>query len=162
MQSAEIAALLQAAPEEHLKRCDLAMSAIEAQRWPQAACGLRHAAAVARTWADQAVALADQCDAAGESGRLFSVVPVTLVESILPVGPLTVEALEAGLLVVANHISRNCALEMRRAVNGVIAAAANTKQVPAAPATPFPTLPVEAVLLGTGLDAASIEQGEPA
>lgn len=159
MQSAEIAALLQAAPEEHLKRCDLAMSAIEAQRWPQAACGLRHAAAVARTWADQAVALADQCDAAGESGRLFSVVPVTLVESLFPPGPLTVEALEAGLLVVANHVSRSCALEMRRAVNGVIAA--NALQL-AAPATPFPTLPNEAVLLGTGLDAASIEQGEPA
>ena len=154
MQSAEIAALLQAAPEEHLKRCDLAMSAIEAQRWPQAACGLRHAAAVARTWADQAVALADQCDAAGESGRLFSVVPVTLVESLFPPGPLTVEALEAGLLVVAHHLGRNCALEVRRAMHGVIAAAASKRITPA--------LPAEAVLLGARLDSASIEQGEPA
>ena len=154
MQSADIAALLQAAPEDHLKRCDLDKSAVDAQRWPQAACGLRHAAAVARTWAEQACALAAECEAAGESGRLCSSVPPTLVENTFPAGPLTVEALEAGLLVVAHHLGRNCALEVRRAMHGVIAAAAIERTTPA--------LPAEAVLLGARLDSASIEQGEPA
>ena len=44
MQTAEIAALLQATPEEHLKRCDLAMSAIEAR------CRTLHQHATARPW----------------------------------------------------------------------------------------------------------------
>lgn len=62
MQPTDLAALLEAAPEQHSRRCSLAKSAIDSRRWPVAACGLRHAAAVAQAWALQARQLADLCD----------------------------------------------------------------------------------------------------
>ena len=66
MQTTDTAALLQAAPEEHSRRCALAKSALDSQRWPAAACGLRHAAALALDWASRARAMADWCDAQAE------------------------------------------------------------------------------------------------
>ena len=36
MQPTDTAALLQAAPEEHSRRCALALSALDSQRWPAA------------------------------------------------------------------------------------------------------------------------------
>lgn len=58
MAPTDTAVLLQAAPEEHSRRCALALSALDSQRWPAAACGLRHAAAQAQDWSIQARRLA--------------------------------------------------------------------------------------------------------
>ena len=69
MQATDTAALLQAAPEEHSRRCALAKNALDLQRWPAAACGLRHAAALAQDWATHARAMADWCDTQAEPGR---------------------------------------------------------------------------------------------
>lgn len=125
MLTTEFAALLQAAPESHSRRCALALNAAESRRWPAAACGLRHAAVMAREWADQVVLLADHCDTQAESGRIASTVAPTLVEITEPgtlleqAGPVTIEALEAGLLALAHHLGREHAVHTRRAMANV-------------------------------------------
>ena len=165
MQPTDTATLLQVAPEEHQKRCTLARSAIEARRWPQAACGLRHAAAEARIWADQVAALADQCDAEAESGRVHSTVQPTLLDDISPstlpatTSPQTLESQEAGLMALAHFVGRRCAVNVHRAMNGVLR---EQEAERAAPISPVLTLPLDAVLVGASLDAESIEQAEPA
>ena len=128
MQPSDFAALLEAAPLDHQRRSNLAYRAIEAGRWPGAACGLRHAAAMARDWADQAALLADHCDTQAESGRVGSTVAPSLMEITKPgtlleqTGPVTVEALEAGLMALAHRVGRDHAVHTRRAMNGVMLA----------------------------------------
>ena len=163
MQFTDTAALLQAAPEEHSRRCALAKSALDSQRWPAAACGLRHVAAQAQDWADQARSLADWCDTQGESGRAHSVVPATLVDPALPTslltldGPITLEALEAGLMALAHHLGRDHAVHTRRAINGVLLAALRGADgVPAVPAA----LRVQAEQIGALHDSASLEPAD--
>ena len=163
MQTTDTAALLQAAPEEHSRRCALAKSAIDSQRWPAAACGLRHAAAQAQDWAAQARSLADWCDTQGESGRAHSVVPATLADPSLfpalmqPAGPITLEAIEAGLMALAHHLGRDHAVHTRRAINGVLLAALNgasgLSSVPSA-------LRAEAQKVGALHDSASLEPAD--
>lgn len=166
MQSTEIAALLEAAPVDHQKRCALAHNAIESGRWPQAACGLRHAAAEARAWADRASALAAHCEAQTTALQASDPhVPQVNLEDALSAAfaaPLTAEALEAGLLVVANSINRECAIRTRRAINGVMAAQGLYTTAPTDESPRRAALPAEAALIGVHLDATSLEQGEPA
>lgn len=155
MKSAEITALLQAAPEEHSRRSALVKSAIGAQRWPAAACGLRHAATQAQDWATLARILADQCDAQTTSGLARSAGPATLTDPHLfsalmaPEGPMTVAALEAGLMALANGLGREQAARVRHAISDAIAPTVNN-------------LPVEAAVIGEALDHNCLEQGEPA
>ena len=126
MQATDLAVLLQAAPEEHGRRCALAQSALESQRWPVAACGLRHAAAMSQEWASKARELADWCDAQAESGRTGSTVAPTLVEITEPgtlvehAGEPTLQSLEAGLLSLAHFLGREHAVHTRRAMANVL------------------------------------------
>lgn len=161
MQPTDTAVLLQAAPEEHSRRCALAKSALDSQRWPAAACGLRHAAAMAQDWAIHARALADWCDAQSESGRAHSVVPATLAEPppilVAPAGPITPEALEAGLMALAHSLGRDHAVLVRRSINGVLLAALNEPGgVPPFP----PALRVEVLQVGALHDSASLEPAD--
>lgn len=130
MQPTETAALLEAAPEAHSRRCALAKNAIEAKRWPAAACNLRTAATLVQEWADRARALADWCDAQAESGRAHSTVADTLAADaqatmLEPAGRPTLEALEAGLMALAHGMGREHAVRVRRAMCGVLAAQQN-------------------------------------
>lgn len=126
MQPSDIAALLEAAPLDHQRRSNLAYRAIDSGRWPAAACGLRHAAVMAREWADRAAELADHCDTQAESGRVGSVVAPSLVEVIEPgtlvqhVGEPTLESLEAGLMALAHYLGRDHAVHARRAMANVL------------------------------------------
>lgn len=136
MQSTETAALLEAAPEQHSRRCALTKSAIDANRWPAAACNLRTAASLAQEWADRARKLADWCDAQAESGRLHSTVSTTLgpeaqAVALEPAGQPTLEALEAGLMALAHGVGRDHAMRARRAMNGVLTAQQQGCAVPA-------------------------------
>lgn len=166
MQVAEIAVLLEAAPVDHQKRCALAHNAIESGRWPQAVCGLRHAAAEARAWADRVCSLAAHYEA--ETTALQASAPPAPQDeqedafSIAFAVPLTAEALEAGLLVIANSISRECAIRARRAINGVMTAQGLRTATPVNESPRRAPIPTEAALIGAHLDAESIEQGEPA
>ena len=163
MQTTDTAVLLQAAPEEHSRRCALAQSALDSQRWPAAACGLRHAAAQAQDWAIQARSLADWCDAQAESGRAHSVVGATLTDPsrdlvlLDPNGPITLEALEAGLMALAHHLGRDHAVHVRRAINGVVLAALiePSDLPPVAPA-----LRAEVLQVGALHDSASLEPAD--
>ncbi|GKT20050.1 hypothetical protein AVHY2522_24645 [Acidovorax sp. SUPP2522] len=125
MDAIELDALLLASPADHQRRSALARRAAADGRWPAAACGLRHASAMAREWADKAIKLADRCDAEAESGRIASTVAPTLVEIAEPgtlleqAGPVTIEALEAGLLALAHHLGREHAVHTRRAMANV-------------------------------------------
>ena len=163
MQTTDIAALLQAAPEEHSRRCALAKSAIDSQRWPAAACGLRHAAALAQDWASRARSMADWCDAQAEPGRAHSVVGATLTDTsrepalLAPDGPITLEALEAGLMALAHHLGRDHAVHVRRAINGVVLAALS--QPHDGPPVP-PALRTEALQVGALHDSASLEPAD--
>lgn len=128
MQPSDIAALLEAAPLDHQRRSELAHRAIDDGRWPAAACGLRHAAALAKEWSDKAAALAAHCDAQAEPGRVGSTVAPTLVEITEP-GTLleqtaepTLQSLEAGLLALAHHLGREHAVHTRRAMANVLRA----------------------------------------
>lgn len=163
MQATDIAALLQAAPEEHSRRCALAKSALDSQRWPAAACGLRHAAAQAQDWATHARALADWCDTQAEPGRAHSVVGATLTDPsrdpvlLAPDGPITLEALEAGLMALAHHLGRDHAVHVRRAINGVVLAAlSQPHDVPPVPSA----LRTEALQVGALHDSASLEPAD--
>lgn len=136
MPPTEYAALLQAAPETHSRRCALALNAVERGRWPAAACGLRAAATFAEDWAQQARALADWCDAQTESGRAYSAVPVPIpsdcqAAALLPVGAPTLESLEAGLMALAHGLGREHALRVRRAMNGVLSVQQQDTAAPA-------------------------------
>ena len=128
MQHAELAFLLEGSPQDHYRRSAEAHRAILAGRWPAGACGLRHASAMARNWADEIAKLADLCDAEAESGRLHSAVATSLdqhdfPESVLESGhPLTLAAVEAGLLALAHSLGREHAVHVRRAMNGVLRA----------------------------------------
>ena len=158
MQPTEPAAFLEAAPEQHARRCALAKNAIESKRWPAAACGLRTAATLANEWADRARDLADWCDAQAESGRAYSIVPATLEPGVQatilePQGKPTVEAIEAGLMTLAHALGRDHAVRVRRAMNGILATANSVAAIP---------LPAEAALIGAHLDSASLEHGDPA
>lgn len=163
MQTTDTAALLQAAPEEHSRRCALAKSALDSQRWPAAACGLRHAAAMAQDWAIHARALADWCDAKSESGRAHSVVPTTLTDASLspallaPTGPVTPEALEAGLMALAHNLGRDHAVLVRRSINGVLLAALNE---PGGVSPIPPALRAEVLQVGALHDSASLEPAD--
>lgn len=161
MLSTDSVVLLQAAPEEHSRRCALAKSALDSQRWPAAACGLRHAAVQAQDWAAQARTLADWCDCQAESGRAHSVVHATLTEPaptlLAPAGPITAEALEAGLLALAHHLGRDHAIHVRRAINGVLLAALSESDgLPPVP----PALHAEAQWVGALHDSASLEPAD--
>lgn len=163
MAPTDLVVLLQAAPEEHSRRCALAHSALDSQRWPAAACGLRHAAAQAQDWAIQARSLADWCDAQAESGRAHSVVGATPTDTSLsttllaPAGPATLEAIEAGLIALAHHLGRDHAVHVRRAINGVLLAAlSEPRDVPPVP----PALRAEALQVGALHDSASLEPAD--
>lgn len=161
MAPTDTAVLLQAAPEEHSRRCALVQSALDSQRWPAAACGLRHAAAQAQDWAIQARRLADWCDGMAESGRAHSVVPATLAEPppilLAPAGPVTLEALEAGLMALAHHLGRDHAVHARRAINGVLLATlSDPRNVPPV----APALRAEAQQVGALHDSASLEPAD--
>ena len=124
MQSTELAALLEAAPEQHSRRCALAKNAIDSQRWPAAACNLRMAASLAQEWADRARTLADWCDIQAESGRAHPTVSTSLEPNaqvaLTPAGLPTLEAFEAGLMALAHGMGREHAVRARRAMNGVL------------------------------------------
>lgn len=164
MQSTETAALLQATPEEHSRRCALAKSAIDTQRWPAAACGLRHAASQAQGWANRARELADWCDSQAEPGRVHSVVGATLTDPLrdpvllAPDGPISLEALEAGLMALAHHLGRDHAVHVRRAINGVLLAALNE---PVGLPIP-PALHAQVLQVGALHDSASLEPADAA
>lgn len=78
MDQLHLTSVLQSAPEAHQQRCLLAKNAIDTKRWPVAACGLRHAAAMAQNWAIQARQLADWCDAQekGNAGHSLEAHPL--------------------------------------------------------------------------------------
>lgn len=157
MYTTELAVLLETAPEQHSRRCALALNAIQSGRWPAAGCGLRAAAVMAQGWADQARSLADWCDTQAESGRAYSTVDARLkpdasVLALEPAGQPTMEALEAGLMALAHALGRDHAVRVRRAMNGIILAAAPH----AAP------LPVDALAIGAALDQHSLEQADAA
>lgn len=116
--------LLVSAPEDLAKRCVLIQTAIDERRWSQAAVSLKLAALMARDWADKAQAFADKCAAEEKSGRLYSVVPAAIARGN-GAAALTIEAVEAGLLVVANSVSRDCAIRVRRAMDGIMAGRSN-------------------------------------
>ena len=154
MQPNETISLLEVAPEQHTRRCALAMSAINAMRWPAAACGLRTAATLAQDWADRARHLAEWCDTQAEGGRAPAAISQTqpsdaqdvLIERL---GQPTIESLEAGLMALANALGRDRAVLVRQAMNRILAAGA-----------PSISLPLEAILLGADLDGSSLEQGD--
>ena len=158
MQPTDLASLLEEDPKQHSRRCALAKSALNNQRWPAAACNLRTTATLAQEWANRARDLADWCDAQAESGRAYSTVPATL-EPGAPAtilesqGQPTVEALEAGLMTLAHALGRDHAVRVRRAMNGILATANSAAAIP---------LPAEAALIGAHLDSASLEHGDPA
>lgn len=162
MQTTYDIAALQAASLDLQGRVDLAYRAMHAYRWPAAACGLRIASALAREWADKAAALADHCDAQAEPGRLHSVVGATLTDPsrdpvlLAPDGPITLEALEAGLMALAHHLGRDHAVHVRRAINGVVLAALSE---PASLPVP-PALRAEVLQVGTLHDSASLEPAD--
>lgn len=165
MQPPDTAALLQSAPEEHSRRCALAKSALDSQRWPAAACGLRHAAAQAQDWAARARELADWCDAQAEPGRAHSVVGATLADAsrepvlLAPDGPITLEALEAGLLTLAHRLGRDHAVHVRRTINGVVLAAlSQPSDLPPVP----PALRAQVQQVGALHDSASLEPADAA
>lgn len=154
MQLNETTSLLEVAPEQHTRRCELAMKAIASMRWPAAACGLRTAATMAQEWAARARYLADWCDAQAKGGLVHSEISPSLeadVQAVLiePIGQPTIEALEAGLMALANTLGRDRAVRVRQAMNRILAA-----QVPSI------SLPLEAILLGAELDGSSLEQGD--
>lgn len=135
--TATTAALLASAPENHTKRCALVRQAIDDRRWSQAAVALRLAALSASEWAKDANDLATQCTSEQVSGRLASVIPYSHRSSATP-NTLTLEALEAGLPVVANTVSRDCALRARRAMDGVMAGCSPAGAWDASPALDHP------------------------
>lgn len=127
MQTTEVAAVLEAAPTDHARRCALTKSAIDTQRWPAAACNLRASASLAQEWADRARALANWCDAQAECGRIHSTVPADsgtagLFSPFDLAGQATLEAVEAGLMALAHGLSREHAVRVRRAMSGVLQA----------------------------------------
>jgi hypothetical protein len=113
--------LLVSAPEDLNKRCAFIQTAIDQRRWSQAAVSLKLAALVARDWADKAQAFADKCTAEEKSGRLYSVVPAAIAQAN-NAAPLTVEAVEAGLMALAHRLGRDYAVLTRRAMTGVMLA----------------------------------------
>lgn len=154
MQTTEPTALLEAAVDQHSRRCALAKSAIDGQRWPAAACSLRMAATLAEDWANRARDLAEWCDVQATGGRTFLAANASPDSDAGAMdlelqGMPTLEALEAGLMVLAHSMGREQAMRVRRAMNGVLTAAFQ----PAA-------LPAEAALIGASLDQASLEQAD--
>lgn len=136
MQLSDIAALLKAAPEEHSRRCALAKSALDSQRWPAAACGLRHAAALAQDWASRARELADWCDAQAKNGTVPPNVAIEHdgdhpADDMAAAGAPTTEAIEAGLLSLAQSLGHGHAVRVRRAMNGVLRAQQQEQPSPA-------------------------------
>lgn len=136
MQPTDTAVLLQAAPEEHSRRCTLAKNAIDAQRWPAAACGLRHAARLAEEWVGHTLRLAEWCDAQAK----IVTVPLNVAidhdgehpaDDMAAAGTPTTEAIEAGLLSLAHSLSHDHAVRVRRAMNGVLRAQQQEQPSPA-------------------------------
>lgn len=136
MQPSDTAVLLKAPPEEHSRRCALAKSALDSQRWPAAACGLRHAAALALDWASRARELADWCDAQAKSGT----VPPNFAiyhdgehssDDMAAAGSPTTEAIEAGLLSLARALGHGHTVRVRSAMNGVLRAQQQLQPFPA-------------------------------
>lgn len=157
MHTTEFAVLLETAPEQHSRRCALALNAIHSGRWPAAGCGLRAAAVMVQAWADQARSLADWCDIQAESGRVHSTVDTTLKidtsdQALELVGQPTTDALEAGLMALAHSLGREHAMRVRRAMNSILLAAAPHAA----------TLPAEAHATGAALDQHSLEQADAA
>lgn len=122
MRRFEPAAILEVAPKQHARRCTLARSAIDSQRWPAAACNLRVAASVAQEWAGSARALADWCDAQAESGRVISAASnlEDQAKVLEPQKQQTLESIEAGLIALAHGLGREHAARTRRAMNGAL------------------------------------------
>lgn len=136
MQATNTGALLQAAPEEHSRRCALARRALDSQRWPAAACGLRHAAALALDWASRARELADWCDAQAKNGTAPPNVAIEHNEEhpsddMAAAGAPTTEAIEAGLLSLARALGHGHAVRVRSAMNGVLRAQQQVQPSPA-------------------------------
>ncbi|WP_027996015.1 hypothetical protein [Simplicispira psychrophila] len=63
---------------------------------------------------------------------------------------------------MANSINRECAIRARRAINGVMAAQGLCTATSVNESPHRAPIPAEAALIGAHLDAASLEQGEPA
>lgn len=122
MTTPDLAVLLEAAPEQHARRCALIKSAIDSQRWPAAACNLRVAASLAQEWVDSARALADWCDAQAGSGRLISVASYLETQAAVlePQRPQTLESIEAGLIALARGLGREHAARTCRAMDGAL------------------------------------------
>ena len=132
MHNTKLAAILEAAPEQHSHRCAKAKNAIDSQRWFAAAFHLRTAATSAQEWADRANALAEWCDAqAANSGAGSSIghpapgaEPPTLAMPRDTATPPTTEAIEVGLMALAHALGPDHATRVRRAMNEVLAAEA--------------------------------------
>lgn len=113
--------------------------------------GLRHTASIAQDLATQARQLADWCDAQAENLQPNALAPSSPANLLTLNGTATVEALEAGLMALANGLGRDHATRVLQAING------------ATHFTPIATsLAAEAALIGSALDHDSLEQGEPA
>lgn len=168
MQVAEIAVLLEAAPVDHQKRCALAHNAIESGRWPQAVCGLRHAAAGSTRLGRPRLLLLlpitrQKQPPCRQVPRLQSRRARRCFQHRGLLGHRQLRHWKPVCLVIANSISRECAIRARRAINGASATAQGLRT--AAPVNESPRrapIPTEAALIGAHLDAESIEQGEPA
>lgn len=148
MSSAEITAFLEAAPTQHSQRCATNQSPIDAGSWPAAARDLRHAAALAQDLATQAHQLADWCDVQAANGQGGSAAPPAVAT---PADSLTLEALKAGLMALANGLGIDHSARVLEAISSTFAATHASRRLPA-----------EAAVIGEALDHDSLEQGEPA
>ena len=146
MRHTDTASFLQAAPEDHSRRSILIKNHLSAQRWPAAACGLRHAAIRAQDWAAQARLLAEWCDAQAATVQSTAAAPVVAVA-----GPVTLKSLEAGLMALASGLGPEHSARVLDAISSTFAATHAGR-----------SLPAEAVVIGQALDHDSLEQGEPA
>lgn len=128
MQLPDIAALLEAVPEQHSHRCAKAKNAIDSQRWFAAAFHLRTAATSAQEWADRANALAEWCDAQAANSAAGSSIGHPAPEAELPTlamprdtaTPLTTEAIEAGLMALAHALGHNHATRVHHTMTDVM------------------------------------------
>lgn len=136
MNSSAIADMLLSAPAILPKRCATVQSAIDDRDWQGAASALRALSANVVDWATKLNELSEICTTEAKTGRLISVVP--RVQATCPTAPVSLEAIEAGLLVVANSVSRDCALRARRAMDGVMAGRSAAGAFGASPAPDHP------------------------
>lgn len=128
MHNTKLAAILEAAPEQHSRRCTQAKNAIDNQRWFAAAFHLRTAATSAQEWADHATTLAEWCDAQAANSAAGSSIghpapgaePPTLAMPRDTATQPTTEAIEAGLMALAHALGHDHATRVRRTMTDVM------------------------------------------